>query len=104
MIWKNNKTIMKNFIKIIRKSISSPGGKESSTRIAGYFMLIVILIFSITFLGIEIYTAIQTNHISNEAIIIFGMILAHHLTLLGINKYSESKDNKSNNETKKIEL
>jgi len=95
---------MKNFIKIIRKSISSPGGKESSTRIAGYSVLFIILLFSIVFLGIEIYISLQNNHISNEAIIIFGMILAHHLTLLGINKYHETKDNKSNNETKKIEL
>ena len=90
---------MKKILDIIKKSIISPGGKESSTRIAGYVILILIVSFSLMFLGIEIYISIATNHISNEAIIIFGMILTHHLTLLGINKYHESKDKK--NEIKK---
>ena len=86
---------MKKLLDIIKKSIISPEGKESSTRIAGYVMLILIVLFSLMFLGIEIYISITTNHISNESIIIFGMILTHHLTLLGINKYHESKDKKN---------
>jgi len=88
---------MKKFFTLIKKSILSPTGKESSTRIGSYIIMAIIVLFSLVFLGIEIYTTIQTGHISNEAIVIFGMILAHHLTLLGINKYHESKD-KNNKE------
>jgi len=84
---------MKKFLEIIKKSIISPGGKESSTRIATYILLILIILFALTFMGIIIAIFIKTHIIPNEAIIIFGMILAHHLTLLGINKYHETKDN-----------
>jgi len=89
---------MRNFLEIIKKSIISPGGKESSTRIASYTILILIILFTIAFLTIEIITALETKKISNEAIIVFGMLLTHQLTLLGINKYHETKDNKDNKE------
>jgi uncharacterized membrane protein YidH (DUF202 family) len=77
---------------IVKKSILSPNGKESSTRIATYIILLLVVIFSILFFLIELYHAYKNGGIiSNEIIIVFGMLLTHHLTLLGINKYNETK-------------
>ena len=84
--------MFKNFRKIIKNSILSPGGKESSTRIATYIILLLVVLFALTFIAIEIMTSIETKSISNEGIIVLGMLLAHHLTLLGINKYNETKE------------
>ena len=82
---------MKKFFQLIRKSIMSPDGKESSTRIASYIILVCVIIFSLSFVTIEILNSLKTGKISNEGIIIFGMLLGHQLTLLGINKYHENK-------------
>ena len=49
---------------------------------------------SLVYVGVTVYQVYTTNIISNESIIIFGMILAHHLTLLGINKKHEKKEAK----------
>ena len=86
---------MKNFFNIFKKSIFSPNGKESSTRISSYIILLIIVIFSFSFISLEW----MNINISNESIVIFGMILTHHITLLGINKYHENKinDAKENN-------
>ena len=91
---------MKKFLSLIRSSISSPDGKESSTRLIAYIITFLIVLFCLTFLGIEIYAAIIATGkflISNEIIIIFGSLLTHQLTLLGINKYHESKQVKTEN-------
>ncbi len=93
---------MKKFLTLIKKSIISPGGKESSTRIATYIILLMIVLFTLSFIGIEIYSAVETKTISNEGIIIFGMLLTHHLTLLGINKYNETKEKIGHNPTSQI--
>jgi hypothetical protein len=79
-----------NFINIFKKSILSPDGKESSTRISSYIILLLIVLFSISFLTVFIYLMI-TKGIPTEMIIVFGMLLAHHLALLGINKHNETK-------------
>ena len=84
---------MKNFFKIIRKSIFGKDGKESSTRINAYIILSLIIAFSILFIVLIICDTL----IPNEALIIFGSLLAHHLTLLGINKNFEAKMFKINN-------
>ena len=84
--------MFKNFRNIIKKSIQSPGGKESSTRIATYIILLLVILFTLTFIAIEIMNAIETKTISKEGIIVLGMLLTHHLTLLGINKYNETKE------------
>lgn len=76
-----------NFIKAIRKSVNSHDGKESSTRIAFYFFLFMIIIFCIVFIVLEF----MGHVISNEIIIIFGSILAQQLSIWGINKNYESK-------------
>lgn len=81
------------FIYIV-KSISKDG-QVSSTRIASYFILGGILTSMALFIGIELTNAIVMWKdalpyiIPNEHVILFGMILAHHLTLLGINKNAE---------------
>ncbi len=90
-------------LSLLKQSSKSPWGGFSSTRISAYFLLIAILLFSVVFLGIEVYAAVVslkltgTYVISNEAIIIFASLLTHHLTLLGINKSSETKQLKNNN-------
>ena len=84
--------MFKNFRNIIQKSIQSPGGKESSTRIATYIILLLVVLFTLTFIAIEVINALENKTISNEGIIVLGMLLAHHLTLLGINKYNETKE------------
>jgi len=96
---------MKTIYEYIIKSIEGNSGKISSTRIMSYILMCVVLIFSATFLGIEIssaYLALSTGvkySISNEIIIIFGMIFSHILILSGINKSSEVKKVDSKNES-----
>jgi sulfite exporter TauE/SafE len=80
----------------IGKSVTK-NGQISSTRIASYFILGGILTSIGTFAGIELVNAIimwnkgLTYIVPSEHVIIFGMVLAHHLTLLGINKNHETK-------------
>lgn len=82
-----------NIYDIIRQSLKAPDGKESSTRIAGYILLYIIVLFSLSFMFIFICLAL-TKGLNNYMVIIFGMILTHHLTLLGINKFNETKQKK----------
>jgi len=79
-----------NLVNIFKKSILSPDGKESSTRISAYIILLLIVLFSIAFLIVFIYLMITTG-VTTEMIIVFGMLLTHHLALLGINKHNETK-------------
>lgn len=65
----------------------------SSTRVIAFYILGLIIAFSIYFIGSSIYEMT----IPNEMIIIFASLLAHQLTLLGINKHNETKENISNN-------
>lgn len=93
---------MKKLLDLIRNST-----KESSTRILAYAFSFIICVFLFTFLGIEISNAIyslknqEIYHLTNEILIVFGSILAHKLTLLGINKYSETQKHKHECESKK---
>lgn len=59
----------------------------SSTRVIAFYILGLIISFSIYFIGSSIYEMV----IPNEMIIIFASLLAHQLTLLGINKHNETK-------------
>lgn len=76
-------------------------GKVSSGRLSSWFILLVIVGANLTFIGIDIANAvialynkgfyeIPTNHI-----ILYGMTLAHHLALLGINRSTEVSIEKS---------
>jgi len=72
-------------------------GKISSGRLSSYFILGAILTSAGVFIGIDIANAVVAiiNKGSYEVpanhIVLYGMTLAHHLTLLGINKNSETK-------------
>jgi hypothetical protein len=90
--------ILKKFWEYIEKSIiAGISNKVSTTRISSYLILASILATTIIYLIIDIVNAaIKWSHgqvfiISAESIVFFGMVLAHHLALLGINKNAETK-------------
>jgi hypothetical protein len=90
--------VFKKFWEYVEKSISAGiSNKVSTTRISSYLILASILTTGIVYLTIDIVNAIikwsngETFIISSEDLIFFGMILAHHLALLGINKNAETK-------------
>ncbi len=92
------KSFFKKILSLIGKSIyDKKEGKISSTRMASYFILTSILTASFIFIGIDIVNAIIAiknkgfYEIPANHIVIYGMALAHHLTLLGINKNAEQK-------------
>lgn len=86
------------FWNIIRETVKDYLGKYSITRVSSYFLLATILLNSLVYIGIDIVNAIKKwskndgdyvipwNHI-----IIFSMILTHHLILLGLKKSTDSK-------------
>lgn len=95
-------TKKKNYIQKIlsfmgESVVSKKDGKVSSTRLSAYFFLTSIISFTISFIVIMSTNAVilwksgVPHVIPSEHIVIFGMILAHHLTLLGINKTAETK-------------
>jgi len=73
------------------------GGKISSGRLSSYFILAVIVGAALTFISIDVVNAIMAivnkgfYEVPANHIVLYGMTLAHHLTLLGINKNSETK-------------
>jgi hypothetical protein len=90
--------VFKKFWEYVEKSIlAGISNKVSTTRISSYLILGSILTTGIVYLLIDIVNAIikwskgQVFIISTEDLIFFGMILAHHLALLGINKNAETK-------------
>ncbi len=90
--------MLKKFWDFIAKSIESKiGGKISATRISSYLILGSILTTTAVYLAIDIVNAFhkwscdEYYVIPTEHIIFFGMILTHHLALLGINKAAETK-------------
>jgi len=87
-----------NLENIFKKSILSHDGKESSTRISSYIILLLIILFSVAFLSVFVYLMITKEGVTTEMIVVFGMLLAHHLALLGINKHNETKQIKANND------
>ena len=76
--------------------------KVSSTRVIAYLILVLIMLLTLTSVTAGIYIAFKTMTIPNELIVILGMLLAHQLTLLGINKHHETKQKKTEIENKKI--
>jgi len=90
-------SILKKLMDSIGRSITGKEGKTSSTRISSYFILGAIALISVVFVAVIITNAIiswkagASHVIPGEHIAIFGMILAHHLALLGINKTAETK-------------
>lgn len=90
--------ILKKFWEYIEQSIFSGISKKvSTTRISSYLILGSILTTSAIYLIIDIVNAIikwskgEIFVVSAESLVFFGMILTHHLALLGINKNAETK-------------
>jgi hypothetical protein len=93
--------LIKNLLAIFFKGtfakISDSIGEHtetSSVRLQSYLVLIPIILMVIVFLMIEIWAFIHAAYIgadyvlSSEIIVVFGMVLSHHLALL----FSRSKD------------
>lgn len=88
---------------LIKESVydKNKDGKVSSGRLSSYFVLAAILCAAFTFIGIDIANAIIAIYnkgfyeVPANHLILYGMTLAHHLTLLGINKNAETKVEKA---------
>jgi len=82
----------KNLFQTIKKSCEKDSG-VSSTRLTSYVILSMIILFCLYFLGVGVYVAATSKAIviPNELLIVFGGLLTHQLTLLGVNKYHETK-------------
>lgn len=89
--------MFKKLFDYIKKSILDASGKTSHSRISSYFILGSILTSTLLFITIDIGNAIlywyqgKSYVIPVEHIGIFGLILSHHLMLLGIKSNLESK-------------
>jgi len=99
---------MKQFFTKILSKISFSvleNDPHSTHRIQSYIVLIPILCMCTIFSAIEIWAFLHTincgedYHISNEIILIFGMILSHHLAVLFSRKKSQSIDSLKKDET-----
>ena len=83
-----------NFWSLIQESVKDKFNQISHTRISSYIILITITINAFVFMGIDIYNATLSAGkyiIPMDHIVIFGMVLAHHLTLVGLKRNSETK-------------
>ncbi|MEK6829558.1 MAG: hypothetical protein AABY15_05560 [Nanoarchaeota archaeon] len=94
----NKQSFIKKVLGMMKESsYDKKGGKISSGRLSSYFILAVIVGAATTFIGIDIVNAIMAiinkgfYEVPANHIVLYGMTLAHHLTLLGINKNSETK-------------
>jgi hypothetical protein len=86
-----------NFWEVIKTSLIVDG-KPSSSRIMGYFVSINIALSGFSFVVIDIVNAIiawkskeGSYEIPGTHVALFGMMLAHQLSLLGIYKAMENK-------------
>lgn len=92
--------MFKNLIDKISNSLKDRHGHTSHTRISSYIILISIILSSLLFIGIDVVNGIMSwtkgdlYEIPTSHITIFGMILGHHLFLLGIKRASENRQNK----------
>lgn len=88
-------TILKNLFEKIGFSVLE-GNKHSSARLQSYIVLIPILLMTLIFIGFEITTfgiciySGTVYKISSEIIVVFGMLLSHHLAVLFSRKKSQS--------------
>ena len=75
------------------KSSCTTDDKLSSTRIIAYIITGLIVILTLYFLGAGMYIVIWGGKaaIPGELLVVFGALLTHQLTLLGINKHNETK-------------
>lgn len=89
------RTVFKKIVDLINTSVDSQTS-ISSVRVQSYLIVPMIILFVMTFIMIEIWSfvhGIRTGGnyaISNEIIIIFGMMLSHHLAILFSRSKSQS--------------
>jgi len=82
------KTIVNSILLKIAESVDGTSNKVSSSRVQSYIILFPILLMVLVFLIIEIWAfghAIKHGidyKLSSEIIIVFGMMLGHHLSIL----------------------
>lgn len=95
--------MLPSFFETMILSLKDKFGDYSHTRISSYFILILIAISSLAFVTVDIvnlvtsYEQKKVYEIPFEHIAIFGLILGHHLVLLGLKKASENKQTEMNN-------
>lgn len=93
--------MFKKFLQVLLESSKNKFGTMSSMRVSSYLLISIIILFAFTAIGIELAAAIIALNvtgkyiISNEFIIIMGFLFSHHLSILGINKYSENTQHKA---------
>lgn len=91
------KTLIIKIVSAIKEASKDKTGKLSHARVSSFFILGSILTSSLTFICIEVVNAIvswnvgATYIIPSSHITLFGMILGHHLILLGVSKNSKSE-------------
>jgi len=92
------KNYIQKLLSLMGESIrSKKDGKVSSTRLSSFYFLLAIFTFATLFVlleGVNAFVMWKTGVpyvIPVEHIGIFGMMLSHHLLLLGINKNAETK-------------
>ena len=90
------KTIINKILMKIAESVDTHGNTISSVRLQSYLILLPILMMVLVFLTIEIWSFIHAiRHgteykLSSEIIIVFGMMLSHHLAILFSRSKSQS--------------
>jgi len=93
--------MFKNLWAMIKKACEK-GNDVSSIRLTSFIFTAFIAIFILYFIGMGIFIVVTGGGtIPNEMLIVFGALLAHQLTLLGINKHNETKQKISQN---KVEI
>lgn len=88
---------MRRIWRKISASLNDHLGKVSQVRIQSYFILAEILVTGFIFLVIEVGNAylsiieLKKAYVpSSQSIVIFGMVLSHHLIMLGLKKSAEA--------------
>lgn len=82
------KTVINKILMKIAQSVDGTNDKVSTARLQSYLMMFPILAMVFVFLVIEIWAFAHTINagkdyrLSNEIILVFGMMLAHHLSIL----------------------
>lgn len=80
--------MFKKLLSLIKQSSYDKLGKVSSARLSSYIVLASIILNCIIFMGIEVTNAIivwrqgLTYTVPSEHIIIFSLVLTHHIALL----------------------
>jgi len=96
--------MIKKILKFIKLSLTSDNS-VSSTRIQSYLLLFAILLMIFVFVTIELWSFIHAIHsgqpyvMSSQFIIVFGMVLAHHLSVLFQRPKSQSVSDLIGNNT-----